>query len=196
MTEKKVSASAWMPLWIGDYLADTNRLTTEQHGAYLLLIMDYWTNGPLPPDDKTLAQITRMSLDAWSNASSILLAFFEHRRGRLHHKRIDAEKEAAIKRASARSDKAHVAALARWSREKHKVNAPSTAPSMDATSNATSMPQAMLERCPPQSQSQSPLKPPLPENEITTSIGVINPETGEIETPFDRVLLFAGGVPA
>ena len=40
---------------IGDYLQDTTRLSTEQQGAYLLLIMDYWTNGPLPDDDAALA---------------------------------------------------------------------------------------------------------------------------------------------
>ncbi len=61
-----------MPLYIGDYLADTSRLTTEQHGAYLLLLMDYWRSGRLPDNDQVLAQITKLSPDAWSNARAIL----------------------------------------------------------------------------------------------------------------------------
>ena len=91
-----------MPLYTGDYLRDTTRLTTEQHGAYLLLIMDYWTNGPPPDNDAILAQITRMSLEAWSNASSTIRAFFEHQDGVLIHHRINKEIEAAkVKKADA-----------------------------------------------------------------------------------------------
>jgi uncharacterized protein YdaU (DUF1376 family) len=178
----KNSASVWMPLYIGDYLADTARLTTAQHGAYLLLIMDYWMNGPLPNDDETLAQISRMSPDAWSNASSTIRAYFEQHRGRLHHKRIDAEKEQAIVKASKRTEKAHAAALARWSRDRGAKDALSNAPSTDAPSNAL----AMLGICQSQSQSQSPVNLPYPSTNKGIGILGVDSKTGEISYPFSR----------
>ena len=33
----------YLPIWIGDYLKETRHLSTEEHGAYLLLLFQYWT---------------------------------------------------------------------------------------------------------------------------------------------------------
>jgi len=52
-----------MPWHIGDYLGDTMHLTTLEHGAYCLLIMHYWRTGPLPNDDRMLADLAKMRTD-------------------------------------------------------------------------------------------------------------------------------------
>lgn len=66
----------WMPLYIADYKQDTGHLGAAEHGAYLLLIMHYWSRGSLPDDDRQLARIACMSPDEWSNARALLVAFF------------------------------------------------------------------------------------------------------------------------
>lgn len=134
-----------MPLYVGDYLASTGRLTTEQHGAYMLMIMDYWKNGPIPSDDSVLCQITKLTSSALSKSKALLVAFFEQRNGYLYHKRIDEEKAKAITRVELHHARAVAAADARWSK-------------LHASSNATSNTNAQLEECQSQSQSQSPIK--------------------------------------
>jgi uncharacterized protein YdaU (DUF1376 family) len=66
----------WMPLYIGDYLADTAHLGCTQHGAYLLLIMHYWQKGGLPDDDRQLAKITRLPLKIWEDIKPTIQDFF------------------------------------------------------------------------------------------------------------------------
>ena len=70
-----------MPVYIGDYLADTMHLSTEQHGAYLLLLFHLWRRGTLQDEDGVLAQITGLSPDAWSSHRAVLGEFFEIREG-------------------------------------------------------------------------------------------------------------------
>lgn len=68
----------WMPLFIGDYLADTMHLTTTQHGAFLLLLLHAWrTGGYLPDNDATLAAITRTSVEDWQNNRTVIVGLLE-----------------------------------------------------------------------------------------------------------------------
>lgn len=129
---------AWMPFYPGDYLADTRRLSLEQHGAYLLLILDYWRNGPPPDDETTLARIIGSPVSVWRRLAPTLRPLFRVEGGELRHKRIDAEIAAATERKGKAVAKAGLAAAARWSKQQP----------MDASSNAPSIPQAMLEQCP------------------------------------------------
>lgn len=121
----------WMPLYIADYLADTTRLNTEQHGAYMLMIMDYWRNGPLPDNDDTLANITRLSLSAWKKHKPVLRQLFTIADGQWQHKRINEELETAKSNAEKYANRAKKAAEKRWS--------------SNTSSNATSIPEAKHE---------------------------------------------------
>lgn len=83
----------WMPVYIGDYLADTMRLTTLQHGAYFLLMMEYWRQGPLPDDMDELCAIARADRKAWDKSiwPTLKRFFSTGDDGLLHQKRADIE---------------------------------------------------------------------------------------------------------
>jgi len=86
----------WMPLYIADYLADTGHLSTEEHGAYFLLLMHAWTSGgPLPLDGERLRRIARMETKAWRSSEPVLREFFYERDGQLWHSRVDTELQRA-----------------------------------------------------------------------------------------------------
>jgi len=144
---------AWMPLWIGAYLADTQRLTRDQHGGYLLLLMAYWREGgALADDDEELAAIVKATPKEWAQLRPRMAKFFTVADGVWFHKRVEQELAGAKERSEKSSSKAKKAAQARW---KH--------PSKDTPSNAPSIPQALHEDCP--TPSPSSLRSETPSNE-------------------------------
>lgn len=48
---------SWFPLYHGDYLRDTRSLSAAEHGAYLLLLMEFFQSGPLPDNVDRLCLI-------------------------------------------------------------------------------------------------------------------------------------------
>jgi len=117
----------WMPMWIDDYMGDTMFLSTEEHGAYLLVLFAYWKNqGPIP--ENKIGPITRLDRGRWDDVVPFLSEFFIVEDGLWKHKRCEEELEKARLNHEKRSKKARRAATVRW--QKEKGDAPSNAPSM------------------------------------------------------------------
>jgi uncharacterized protein YdaU (DUF1376 family) len=67
----------YMQLYVSDYLADTAHLTAQQHGAYMLLLMNYWQRGKaLDNSNERLSHVARLSPEEWAEAKPTLEEFF------------------------------------------------------------------------------------------------------------------------
>ena len=110
-----------LPIWTDAYLADTRHLTTEQHGAYLLMLFTAWRDGEcrLTYDENFLAKITGLNMRAWRRNKSTLLSFWHEKDGYLYQKRLLRERE----KVTSRKQQSRMAAHARWLKEKNIGNA-------------------------------------------------------------------------
>lgn len=93
----------FMPLYLGDYLKDTLDLDAEEHGAYLLLLMELWNRGgELPGDHARLTKIARVKPSRWMAVWETIGRFFTVTgEGKLTQKRAVAELEKALRRKNA-----------------------------------------------------------------------------------------------
>lgn len=100
-----VSAPPYMPLYVADYLSDTTGLTTEQHGAYLLLLMAMWrAGGSLPNEGAKLARFARLTPAKWARLEADVMSLFTASDdGCITHKRLAAEFEKAAEKSSKRA---------------------------------------------------------------------------------------------
>ena len=152
---KSDDVGIWLPIYIGEMLAMTTRFSTEQVGAFYLLMIDYWKNGAIPHDYKIIAAITGLSHTKSKTFITLLLSvqIFESDGAVLTSYYLDDKKEAATKNRKMKSERGKKAAEARWGEEGNNSKAKSD------TSNNASNPQAsskgcisnakdMLEQCP------------------------------------------------
>lgn len=113
--------ATWMPFYIGDYLADTMHLSTVQHGAYLLLIMDYWRKrSALPDDDLYLASVAKLSQTEWQTHRKTIRKLFAVTDGVWYHRRVEIELERAIAVTDARSRAGTAGNAVRWGESSQK----------------------------------------------------------------------------
>lgn len=167
-----------MPLHIGPYLADTMHLRTVEHGAYMLLLIHYWTKGPLANDDRKLAGIARMAAKEWvEHGPTVREFFYVGDDGLLHQKRADAELAKAALISSKRSD------AARASHEQRGKQPPSK-PDANADAIAPANAHANAEQV--HTHARVAIPKPLPEpskEEEPFALLTPSPQGGEAKEP-------------
>lgn len=112
-------SAPFMQLYVADYLGDTRHLTTEQHGAYLLLLMTMWrSDGVLSDDPSKLARIAGLTVARWRKISADVLAFFTPCEGGLTQGRLAAELTIADEKSEKRSQAGKAGARAKALKDK------------------------------------------------------------------------------
>lgn len=87
-----MTAPPYMPLYVGDYLADTTHLEGVASGAYLHLLMAMWrAGGRLPFNDDKLRRLTKLTPAQWERVRDTVMEFFTRRGGSITHKRLSKE---------------------------------------------------------------------------------------------------------
>jgi len=80
----------WMKFYPGDYLRDTMHLSTEEHGAYLLILMASWTSGGVV-EEQNLPNISLLGVKKWNQVAPKISPFFTVENGKWTHPRVQRE---------------------------------------------------------------------------------------------------------
>ena len=119
-----MAALPYIQLYTADYLADTAHLSTLEHGAYLLLIFNYWQRGESfrakdkQTLNKRLATVARLSIEEWGDVADTLSEFFIVTETEWMHRRIEDDLAAVLEK----SIKASAAGKASADKRSRKSN--------------------------------------------------------------------------
>jgi len=164
----------WFPFYMGEYLRDTQHLSTLEHGAYLKLIIHYYaTQEPIPNDDELLRQITCLTKHNWKKISLKIKNLFEINEKSLVQKRIEQE----LAKTKNISEIRRIAAL-----KSHRSRSEAEKDSSISTANA----KLLQVQSQPQSQPQKKEKStPLPPKGGIFSVGLpASHDTPEVRSAF------------
>jgi uncharacterized protein YdaU (DUF1376 family) len=174
----KDKTDIWLPIYVGDYLADTMHLTTEQHGAYFLLILAYWKNrGKLA--DGRVQGIVKMDKDSWTINRGIVEEFFDTKTfpGFWYHKRIEKELQNALIRKQAAENRGKKGMEARWG---NKAD--------DSSTNSSTIVEGIVEDIVGDSSSPSPSPSPLSLQKSITPQNIKTEDSDDKKTPvFEKI---------
>ncbi len=115
-----MAALPYMQLYIADYLADTMHLSAEEHGAYLLLMFNYWQTGKPIPKNR-LAKIARLTNERWADVEPSLREFFCDNGEEWVHLRIEEDLASVREKLTKKSAGGKASVQARRSRKEADV---------------------------------------------------------------------------
>lgn len=164
----------FMPLYIADYLADTSHLSTLQHGAYLLLLLNYWRRGSkLPDNDAYLAQVTRLPVREWQKHREIIAQLFTVKDGWWIQKRVEEELARARSNFKSKSEAGAKGAAKRWQK--------------NGGANGTAIAEPLPSQCQTDATlpSPSPSHSPSGENSDANASEARKPRSRKFRTPAD-----------
>ena len=155
--------NVWWPIYPADEAIDTQGLTLEEIGAYVILRNQYWrTQGELCGSNAYLARMLSVSPQKWKRLRPVMERFFTvDGNGKWHHARLDAE----LSKARADRHKKQQAARARWSTS--DADAMQVHSETDANGYAGASAESMQVQCPSPSPSPSPFSTHTPDPDST-----------------------------
>ena len=112
-----MSSKPYIQFYISDYLGDTSHLSTLEHGAFLLLLMQCWQKGFIPSSDERLARITKLNLEDWLSIKGDLMEFFQPCDGGYYSPRATKE----LSKIKEKSAKAVTSAKSRWGNQDNAI---------------------------------------------------------------------------
>ena len=128
-------ARGWMPLYVGDFLADTMHLNAMETGIYIRFIMHCWQHGSIPDDPEKMRLIGRYSKFSQKSLCNVL-AFFQRCEDKYPHhythRRVDKERSIFEQKSNnykAAAVKRHTQSQSQSPKEKKDTHAAGAAPS-------------------------------------------------------------------